>query len=291
MIHRHILSAMKTLVRKIWLRLPGKRTAFRVLRSLVRLPERVWRHLYFTGPFDVPIDSNASFRIFHNGHSVENEVFWSGIFGAFEGQSMKAWCDLASWSHGIIDLGANSGVYALAAEAVNRGARIYAIEPFPPVVEVLARNIELNESTIQLHDVAISDHVGQERLFSTNESKFEYSASLNADFNPDADVSTMVEVMTLDALLDRHPMDSVDLIKIDTEGQEVAVLSGMRRTLERFSPNMLVEVLDETAERAVLQITNEYGYAYVWIDEAVGRVTERPSHYRSRNMLFLRPGG
>ncbi len=38
----------------------------------------------------------------------------------------------------------------------------------------------------------------------------------------------MVEVTTLDALLDRHPLDSVDLIKIDTEGQEVAVLSGMR---------------------------------------------------------------
>ena len=219
---------MKTLVRKIWLKLPGKRTAFRLLRSLVRLPERVWRHLYFSGPFDVHIDSNASFRIFHNSHMVENEISWSGLFGAFEGQSLKAWCDLASQSYGIIDLGANSGVYALAAKAVNPGARVYAIEPFPPVVEVLARNLELNESTVQLHRVAISDHVGQERLFSTSQSTFEYSASLNADFNPDADAFTMVEVTTLDALLDRHPLDSVDLIKIDTEGQEVAVLSGMR---------------------------------------------------------------
>ncbi len=229
---------MKTLVRKIWLQLPGKRTAFKLLRSLVRLPELVWRHLYFSGPFDVHIDSNASFRILHHGHLVENEIFWSGLFGAWEGQSLKAWCDLASRSHGIIDLGANSGVYALAAEAVNPGARVYAIEPFPPAVEILARNLELNESTVQVHRVAISDHVGQERL---------------------------------------------------TEGQEAAVLSGMRRTLERFTPNMLVEVLDEKAESAVLQITNQYGYEYIWIDEAVGRVRNRPSDPQSRNMLFLRP--
>ncbi len=99
----------------------------------------------------------------------------------------------------------------------------------------------------------------------------------------------MVEVTTLDALLDQHPLDSVDLIKIDTEGQEAEVLNGMRRTLERFTPNMLVEVLDEKAERAVLQITNQYGYEYIWIDEAVGRVRERPSDPQSRNMLFLRP--
>ncbi len=284
-----MLSAMKTALRKIWLQLPGKRAAFRLLRSLVRLSERVWRHLYFSGPFDVHIDSNASFRIFHNGHLVENEIFWSGLFGAWEGQSLKAWCDLASHSHGIIDLGANSGVYALAAEAVNPGARIYAIEPFRPVVEILARNLELNESTVQLHCVAISDHIGQERLFSTSQSTFEYAASLNADFNPDAKAITMVEVTTLDALLDQHPLDSVDLIKIDTEGQEAEVLNGMRRTLERFTPNMLVEVLDEKAERAVLQITNQYGYEYIWIDEAVGRVRERPSDPQSRNMLFLRP--
>ena len=99
----------------------------------------------------------------------------------------------------------------------------------------------------------------------------------------------MVEVTTLDALLDRHPLDSADLIKIDTEGHEAAVLGGMRRTLELFTPNMLVEVLDEEVERAVLQITNQYGYEYTWIDEAVGPVHDRPSDPRSRNMLFLRP--
>ena len=282
-------AEVKTFLRRIWLHLPGKRSALRLLRSLVRLPERVWRHLYFSGPFDVHIDSNASFRMFHNGHVVENEIFWSGLFGAFEGQSLKAWCDLASQSYGIIDLGANSGVYSLVAEAVNPGARVYAIEPFPPVVEILTRNLELNESTLQLHRVSISDHVGQERLFSTSQSTFEYSASLNADFNPDADAFTMVEVTTLDALLDRHPLDSADLIKIDTEGHEAAVLGGMRRTLELFTPNMLVEVLDEEVERAVLQITNQYGYEYTWIDEAVGPVHDRPSDPRSRNMLFLRP--
>ena len=97
-------AEVKTFLRRIWLHLPGKRSALRLLRSLVRLPERVWRHLYFSGPFDVHIDSNASFRMFHNGHVVENEIFWSGLFGAFEGQSLKAWCDLASQSYGIIDL-------------------------------------------------------------------------------------------------------------------------------------------------------------------------------------------
>ena len=65
-------TEVKTLLRNIWLHLPGKRTAFRLLRFLVPLPERVWRHLYFS---DVHIDSNSAFRIFHNVHIDSNSAF------------------------------------------------------------------------------------------------------------------------------------------------------------------------------------------------------------------------
>ena len=47
--------------------------------------------------------------------------------------------------------------------------------------------------------------------------------------------------MTLDAFVDEHDLQRIDLIKIDVEGFEPEVLAGARRTLERFHPSVLLE--------------------------------------------------
>src|SRR5439155_21909505 len=50
-----------------------------------------------------------------------------------------------------------------------------------------------------------------------------------------------VRVSTLDAVLDDHNRRSVDLIRMDLEGYEVEVIHGMRKTIENYSPRLLVE--------------------------------------------------
>jgi len=68
--------------------------------------------------------------------------------------------------------------------------------------------------------------------------------------------SCLVPLLTLDLLLqDRRPPD---LIKIDVEGAEVAVIDGARQLLETVRPTVLIEV-SSTSAKAVLDRFGQAG--------------------------------
>ena len=46
----------------------------------------------------------------------------------------------------------------------------------------------------------------------------------------------------MDSLIAKDPPESVDLVRMDLEGHEVEVLSGMRATIHRYSPRLLIEI-------------------------------------------------
>src|SRR5690606_2225067 len=109
------------------------------------LPESVYRHLHFEGPFTVRIDAEHEFRIISHGSVIENELFWAGYGQSWEGGSLKVWAALCRQRRGpILDIGANTGVYALAAKALAPKARVIAVEPVARVAAKLRANIALN---------------------------------------------------------------------------------------------------------------------------------------------------
>ncbi len=64
--------------------------------------------------------------------------------------------------------------------------------------------------------------------------------------------------ITLNDLLDREGINSVNLLSIDVEGHEVEVLEGL--DLDRFSPELIViEIMGPNKER-VTQYMNQHGY-------------------------------
>lgn len=66
------VTAARTLYRHI----PFKRALFSVVRQIVRLPERLYRHLHFEGPFATLIEGGRTFTMVSYGDVVENELFW-----------------------------------------------------------------------------------------------------------------------------------------------------------------------------------------------------------------------
>jgi hypothetical protein len=56
---------------------------------------------------------------------------------------------------------------------------------------------------------------------------------------PDAFVR--VECTTLDEFVEQHPLERLDLIKIDAEGFDIDVLRGAKGVLERFRPSVIME--------------------------------------------------
>jgi FkbM family methyltransferase len=161
----------------------------------------------------------------------------------FERPLPRVFRDAVMQSSGlVVDVGANTGFYALIAG--HCGRHVLAFEPVPQVRDILAQNVKANRLThaIKISSSAASDRRGRATLYMPDPSHglIETSSSLSAEFQSYA--STIeVDVAPLDELLPSGRR--IGVVKIDAEGHEAAVLRGAVRVLERDRPVLFVEVL------------------------------------------------
>lgn len=239
---------MKQILKPVQRMIQKHPSIHRALRSLWTPPQSVYQHLSFHGPFGVQVEPGVSFQAISYGDVVENELFWRGYAQSWEPQSLRLWASLVKSADFIVDVGANTGIYALAASAIRPNAKVLAVEPSPRVFARLQRNIELNGFPISATEVAVSDREGSATFYDFPDDH-EYSASLEPDMG--GTIETTVPVTKLDTLLHQYDFPRVDLMKLDIEKHEPAALRGMHEFLERSPPVILVEVLDENCRQSV----------------------------------------
>ncbi len=121
----------------------------------------------------------------------------------------------------IFDLGSHIGVSILRLRASYPKSRIYGFEPDP------ATFLRLAENVAQLADVtvlpwAIGECDGRIAFFPRRQS---WLSSFSSNGSGE---SVSVESVTLDRALERLGVTDLDLIKIDVEGAEAAILRGFR---------------------------------------------------------------
>lgn len=196
-----------------------------------------------------------------HGNSVENELFWSGFAGNWEGESLRLWRDLCAGAETVLDVGANTGVYALAASSVSPMAQVVAFEPVKRVFDRLAENAVLNGGRITVVNAAASDREGVATLHDTDGDHV-YSASLEYEMMGRRYTRAYeVPALTLDAFCAAEGIGRVDLVKIDVERHEPAVFRGFQATLAASRPDILVEILDEEIGSAVSKAVSGLGYS------------------------------
>lgn len=276
---------MKDTLKAIYGGLPFKREVFGLLRPL-KPPRQLYQHLHFKGVIRVPAEPGRSFKLQHWGYLIENELFWRGLDG-WERVSLRLWGRLARKAVNVIDVGANTGVYALLARCMNAQAGVLALEPLERVFRKLEHNIRLNGYTIHAQCVAASNKDGTAIIYD-EPGEHALSVSLNPAYNPHllGQRETEVPVRTLDGLVEELGWGTVDLVKIDTETHEPEVLQGFRRTLARCRPTLLIEVLDDEVAHRVEAELQGLGYLYFNIDE-VGSPVRVPSLRKSAHFNFL----
>ena len=280
---------LKPYLKAAWERLPLKLPMLRAIRATVPLPHRIYRHLHFRGDFDVEVAPGARFRIRSYANAVENDLFWTGYAGAWEGNSLALWRDLCPGMETILDVGANSGVYALAAAALCPETLVVAFEPVPRVADRLRTNAALNGDRIVVETVAVSDRDGTARLHD-QEGDHAYSASLEYAMLAGAYTHSYdVPVVTLDGYCATRRIERVDLMKIDVERHEPQVMEGARRILEESRPALLVEILDREIGQAVADRIAGLGYrAYAVHDvERAGGVVPAEALGRAEHNYLL----
>lgn len=147
------------------------------------------------------------------------------------------------------DVGANVGFFTvIAARLVGRSGRVYAFEPVPRNLELLRANVRANQfDTVDVVERAVADRDGFETLRTT---KNPGGASLarGAGRPPDVQAHVEVETVRLDGLVERGEIAPPDVVKIDVEGAELAVLRGMKSLLEDQAPDILYEIDDRDEE-------------------------------------------
>jgi FkbM family methyltransferase len=142
----------------------------------------------------------------------------------------------------VIDVGANRGRWSHEVLRLNRDARVFASEISQPTRELLRR--ALPEAVVLEYglldrdgEVRIKHYPDDDRLSSV----YDYPHRLAAVWRDEL-------VTTGDRLVAEHALERIDVLKIDVEGADLAVLRGFRDSLE-------------TGRIRVVQF--EYGYASV----------------------------
>lgn len=165
----------------------------------------------------------------------------------------------------FLDIGANVGTYSLYAASL--GHKVLAIEPSFVNSSTLSRNIMLNDLGDKITNlkVALSNFDGFDRLEHHKAVLAGNSgASLNTGEYFDKDsLITLIEtvpVFQLDSILTKFYFKPT-MIKIDTDGNEVAILEGARTTLKNLNlVTVLVEVSSEAEEVLVSDFLLPFGF-------------------------------
>jgi FkbM family methyltransferase len=199
---------------------------------------------------------------------LENDIFWSGITGKYEGKSLETWIKLAKNSNVIFDVGANTGVFALAASSSNPNAKVFAFEPLNAVYKKLEKNISLNNLDIIPVKKALSNTNGKQKIYISDNSH-DYWASLSVQRLKDFSASKEEEIEKTDfvTFVESIELKKVDLLKIDVEYHEVEVLEGMRNYIEKWKPDMLIEIVDDETADKINKMIDGLNYKFFDIND------------------------
>ncbi len=169
------------------------------------------------------------------------------VGGYYEKIELDIFERLASLCTTIIDVGANIGMYCcLAAHRAPAARKIIAFEPVPENVRYLRRNLEENAQAtgVLVEEQAVGLTSGTTQLYLLRGSTCKHSASARNALN--STTSITVPTVSLDDYAQRelqgHP---VELLKVDVEGYEGAVLQGAHRTLRKDKPTLFIEFVPD----------------------------------------------
>ena len=199
----------------------------------------------------------------------------------------------------ILDVGAHRGESAVEYAEKFQSATIYSFEPSPQTFEILCDNVD-RWPRIKPIQCALGANHGTQRFFLNKFSATNsFLPALPSVAHPDIRSlmenveATDVSVRTLDAFCSENLIGSVDLLKLDVQGFESAVLAGGRTFLEERRIALLyTEVTfekhyaEQTTFPQLYATLAEAGFEFV---DVYGQTRRNNHSIRWCDMLFVNP--
>lgn len=180
---------------------------------LIELKRQAWSESANV-PLDGPLGTQFFVRPATMDSGIVQEVF--GEYIAWLKERIGGKCQ-------VVDLGGHIGSFGiLCSRLVSPDSQIHVYEPASDNFALLARNIELNAAhSVQAFRQAVSDKPGQAELHISRDNTGGHRLHMP---DPTAQTSEMVNVTTLAELSQRLPEPVIDVLKVDVEGSEHAIL-------------------------------------------------------------------
>jgi FkbM family methyltransferase len=211
-------------------RIPGA-TSQKAATYLVRHSPRDVRAIrgrYLGLTFDLDLRDN-----------VQRDLFY---LGRYEPELVKFVLRELQPGDVFVDVGAHIGSYSLpAARRVGRTGRVIAFEPDPDTASVLARNRKANGITsLTIASVGLGSHRSTTSLRGSESEAYLPEDAGVRTIHGKGPIVGEVDIVPFDDWATQNSIGRIDVIKIDVEGNEYAVLTGMLGSLQTYSPRLLI---------------------------------------------------
>ncbi|MDQ1039021.1 amino acid adenylation domain-containing protein/non-ribosomal peptide synthase protein (TIGR01720 family)/FkbM family methyltransferase [Streptomyces sp. V3I8] len=172
----------------------------------------------------------------------------------------------------VVDAGAGIGLFTLFAGTRSPGARIYAFEPIPPVLDPLRRNVALHGLNAKVFDCGLAAEAGEE-TFTFSRHRTAISSSVTTaeggpvdepvDARPDSEEFTC-RLRTLSEIIAEESIDRIDLLRIGVKHAGYEVLRGVRPRDWAMIRQLVIELHDVNGQlEKVMTLLKTLGYDIV----------------------------
>lgn len=261
-----------------------------VLRPIAPLvPHALLHRVPLVGTADIALPDGRRMRLTSDADdNLAAMLYWSG-WRSFEPETLDVWLALLGEARVVFDVGAYVGIFALSAALGAPERQVHAFEPVPESFARLGANLRANGvANVRAVQAAVGAADGETTLFVPEGVWLPSHSSTHEGFRAGARPLTVAQ-LTLDRYAREQGVERVDLVKIDTEGNEDEVLAGAGELFARSRPYVFCEVLRGLTEERLNAWFRGLRYRFYRLEAAGPRrfaTIEGDETYRARNFLF-----
>lgn len=202
------------------------------------------------------------------------------------------------WGSTFFDVGAHVGYFTLMGRSiVGNNGLVVSFEPDKDNYKHLTEHVAMNEyENVKTYPLCVSDEVKRMKFYLNLDNDGGHAVwdcklhSFNEKTRQQSK-TRIVQSTTIDTIVEDLGVDRIDLMKVDTEGCELLVLMGARKTIER---GILKNVVCEVHSMGLELLGGSVGALFAFMQESGYRSTilfdGEPPEGIIYNVLFERNG-
>lgn len=222
---------MKKQIKRILINFGVWHSVIRIYSDLLYVPyanSKTWK-----------FNSNGIHLVYDTSDTYSRKWFYPRCRGQriHEPITTKIFIDYVKPNDVVLDIGAHLGYFTCIAAELAHNGRVYAFDTDQKSCELIAGNAQLNNlNNIFIQHAAVTDKSGFIKIRNLEEPN--PGLVINTKISTD---SIEVKSISIDEFILRNNL-TPNFIKIDVEGAEGLVVSGMQKTLQLKNLTLLVEI-------------------------------------------------